>query len=138
MLGAVLALIGCQLLGEILRGALHLPIPGPVIGMALLAVALAFRDRKAPADVPADSALDQTSGVLLQHMGLLFVPAGVGIIAQMGLLRQEWMPILVSLLGSTILSLMVTGFIMHRLGRAPARPQSRIADRTQVVSCIAK
>ncbi len=131
MLGAVLTLIVCQLAGEILRSALNLPIPGPVIGMALLAIGLAVRDRKVPADAPADTALDQTAGVLLRHMGLLFVPAGVGIIAQVGLLRQEWAPILVGLLGSTLLSLMVTGFIMHRLGRAPAR--SRRGQRTEAV-----
>ncbi len=116
MLGAVLMLIGCELAGELLRGAAHLPVPGPVVGMLLLVAVLALRQRPAV----EKAALDRTSGVLLSHMGLLFVPAGVGIIAEAGLLRQAWLPILAGLFGSTVLSLMVTGFVMHRLARAPA------------------
>ncbi len=116
MLGAVLVLIGCELAGELLRVAAHLPVPGPVIGMLLLVAVLALRRQPAA----EEAALDRTTGVLLSHMGLLFVPAGVGIVAEAGLLRQAWMPILAGLLGSTVLSLMVTGFVMHRLARAPA------------------
>jgi len=37
MLTAFLYLIGCQLIGELIREMFHLPIPGPVIGMFLLA-----------------------------------------------------------------------------------------------------
>jgi holin-like protein len=119
MLTAIFALLGCALLGELLGAALHLPIPGPVIGMFLLAAGLALRGRgREPAGAPA-TPLDQTASVLLEHMGLLFVPAGVGVIAEAGLLRQEWLPILAGLFGSTVLSLMVTGFVMHRLSRRP-------------------
>lgn len=119
MVVALFTLLGCELLGELVRAALHLAIPGPVIGMFLLAAELALRgDGQAPADAPAESSLDRTAGALLEYMGLLFVPAGVGIIAEAGLLRQEWLPILGGLLGSTVLSLSVTGFVMHRLSRA--------------------
>ncbi|GGF28680.1 murein hydrolase transporter LrgA [Aliidongia dinghuensis] len=121
MIGALFTLLGCQFLGELLRDALHLPIPGPVVGMILLAVGLALRgDGRAEAE--ASSALDRTAGVLLEHMGLLFVPAGVGVITSAGLLRTEWLPILGGLLGSTVLSLGVTGIAMHRLGRRSAQP----------------
>jgi putative effector of murein hydrolase LrgA (UPF0299 family) len=90
--------------------------------MLLLAAALALRDRgNEPADTPALSALDRTAGVLLQNMGLLFVPAGVGIIAEAGLLRQQWQPIAIAVIGSTVLSLVVTGFVMHRLVRTTER-----------------
>src|SRR5436305_180718 len=41
VLVAFLVLIGCQLVGELLRNALHLPLPGAVIGMLLYAAALA-------------------------------------------------------------------------------------------------
>jgi putative effector of murein hydrolase LrgA (UPF0299 family) len=120
MLVAFFTLLGCELLGELVRDALHLPIPGPVIGMFLLAAGLALRGR-APTEASAPSALDRVAGALLEYMGLLFVPAGVGIIAQAGLLRAEWLPILGGLVGSTVLSLGITGFVMHRLARANAR-----------------
>jgi holin-like protein len=117
VLGAFLILISCELLGEFLRAALHLPVPGAVVGMILLAAGVALRDcKKTPAETaPETSSLDRTAGTLLDHMGLLFVPAGVGIIAQASLLREEWKPIVIAVVGSTVLSLLVTGFVMHRL-----------------------
>ena len=48
MLGAILTLLGFELIGELVRSVLHLPIPGPVVGMILLAVVLAVQARKKP------------------------------------------------------------------------------------------
>src|SRR5689334_18502669 len=82
-----LTLLVCELLGELLRSALHLPIPGPVIGMLLLATGLALRGGKErELEAPAASSLDRVAAGLLRHMGLLFVPAGVGIVAEIGVL----------------------------------------------------
>jgi putative effector of murein hydrolase LrgA (UPF0299 family) len=118
MIEALFVLMLFELVGEILRSALHLAVPGPVIGMLLLAAALVWRYRReAPINPEAPPALDKTAGVLLQHLGLLFVPAGVGIIAEASLLRQEWMPILFGVIGSTVLSLAATGLVMHHFVR---------------------
>jgi putative effector of murein hydrolase LrgA (UPF0299 family) len=54
---------------------------------------------------------------LIANMGLLFVPAGVGIIAELGILRREWLAILAGLLISTVLGLAVTGLVMHHVSR---------------------
>ena len=80
--------------------------------MFLLAAILAVRSRKVGRPIPP--ALDRTAETLISLMGLLFVPAGVGLIAEAHLLREEWLPILAALLGSTVLSIAVTGFVMHR------------------------
>ena len=116
MPAALFILIGCQLVGEVLRAAFHLPIPGPVIGMFLLTAVLASRDRGKADDGPP-SPLRRTSDALITHMGLLFVPAGVGVIAEASLLRSQWVPIVAGLIGSTVLGLVVTGLVMHRIGR---------------------
>jgi holin-like protein len=114
MLIALLTLVGCELAGEAARAAFALSIPGPVIGMFMLAAALVFRSRYAKTGEGGfDRALERTSGTLIAYMGLLFVPAGVGIISEAGLLEREWLPIVVSLFGSTILGLVVTGLVMH-------------------------
>ncbi|MFT8676143.1 MAG: CidA/LrgA family protein, partial [Acetobacter sp.] len=42
---ALFILVGCELLGEIIRTTCHLPVPGPVVGMFLLAGALGLRTR---------------------------------------------------------------------------------------------
>jgi holin-like protein len=127
---ALLILFGCQLIGEVLRAAFRLPVPGPVIGMFLLTAALAIRQPGGTVDELASSAgeseascsLQRVSDALIAHMGLLFVPAGVGVIAEAGLLRTQWLPIVAALFGSTILSLVVTGLVMHWLcGTAKVR-----------------
>jgi len=116
MFNAFLSLIACQLVGELLREGLALPIPGPVIGMFLLAVLLMKRGR-----VGKD--LERLAEALIGLMGLFFVPAGAGIVAEADLLRREWLPISAALVGSTCLSLVVTGLVMRAL-MPPVRPEA--------------
>jgi holin-like protein len=119
---AILILVGCELIGEVLRRALHLPLPGPVIGMFLLAVALIVGGDDQAVGVPDKySQLSRTANAFIANMGLLFVPAGVGVIAEFGVLQQNWLPILVGLLLSTVLGLVVTGLVMHRVCRPGER-----------------
>lgn len=137
MLVALFTLLGVELLGELLRAALHLPVPGPVVGMILLAAWLIFRGdggETAPAVV---GTLDQTAGVVLNYLGLLFVPAGVGIIAEFGLIRAQWLPILGGVIGSTVLSLAVTGLVLHHLLHRNPAPK-RLAPRVEETTCPAK
>ena len=72
MTAALALLLAFQLAGEALRVALHLPVPGPVIGMALLLVYLIIRPEGPSTE------LRNTAGGLLQNLSLLFVPAGTG------------------------------------------------------------
>jgi len=119
---AFVILICAQWLGEVLRRVLHLPLPGPVIGMFLLALALATRAR-GWLGVPVGTApLVRTAEALIGNMGLLFVPAGVGIITETDVLRRAWFPIVAGLLISTVLGLVVTAWVMHRVSR---RAESR-------------
>ena len=70
--------------------------------------------------------LEQAADGLLGWLPLLFVPAGVGIVANLALLRSAWLPISVALLGSTFLTLITTAWIMHRLGRRAAISQDAL------------
>jgi putative effector of murein hydrolase LrgA (UPF0299 family) len=65
--------------------------------MSLLALYLLRKPPALPA-LPARS-LVSTAGVLLKYLGLLFVPAGVGVIANLSPVGAEWFPILVGLVG---------------------------------------
>ena len=104
MIGALATLLTCQLAGEVVARALHLPVPGPVIGMVLLFVALLLRGREAP------PALDATADGLLGNLGLLFVPAGVGVVAYAATLRDDALPIVVALTVSWLAGLAVVGW----------------------------
>lgn len=113
MIGAITLLLVFQLLGEVIARTLALPIPGPVIGMALLFVALSLRGG------PGES-LQTTSLTLLSHLSLLFVPAGVGIIVHLSRVADEWPALLAALIVSTFVSMAVTALVMKALARKPA------------------
>jgi hypothetical protein len=56
--------------------------------------------------------LQTTSQNLLQHLSLLFVPAGTGIMVHLHRVADEWLPLLLSLLISTAATLIVTALVM--------------------------
>jgi len=107
MIASLALILLCQLAGEVLARLTHLPVPGPVIGMGLLFAGLVWQGG------PSEP-LERTAGGLLSHLSLLFVPAGAGIMLHLDLILSQWMPILVSLLASTALTIGVTGFVMQR------------------------
>ena len=114
MIGSLTTLLLCQLAGEILVRTLHLPVPGPVLGMVLLFAALVLRGREAPA------ALGATADALLGNLGLLFVPAGVGVVLYLPLLARDWAPISLAVVAGTLLAIAATGrmaqALLRRLG----------------------
>ena len=111
MLKTLTVLLLYQLAGETTAMLLHLPVPGPLIGMLMLLATLAVRGH-------APAYLREGANNLLTHLSLLFVPAGVGIMVHFGRLRDEALPIVISLLVSTALTIAVTALILAR--RKPA------------------
>lgn len=109
ILRSFLTLLLAQFVGEALHRVLHLPLPGPVIGMALLAVVLLWRGGE------PDPVLVETSDTLLRWLGLLFVPAGVGVFTYAGIIRTGFVPIAAALVLSTLLTFAVTGWVMQAL-----------------------
>lgn len=110
MIAALTLLLVFQLAGEVIARGFALPIPGPVIGMALLFLVLMLRGG------PGDD-LRQTAGTLLQHLSLLFVPAGTGIVLYGDRIAAEWLPLLVALFLSTFLAIAVTALALAALTR---------------------
>jgi putative effector of murein hydrolase LrgA (UPF0299 family) len=101
MLQTLGLLLGCQLAGEFVARGLGLPIPGPVLGLVILLAALALKPS-------LTRALRPTTQVILAHLSLMFVPAGVGVIGNLEVLSSYWARLLVVLTLSTILLMLVT------------------------------
>lgn len=114
MIAALTWLLLYQLTGEILAHVLALPVPGPVIGMALLFLTLVIRGHS---ERPVPKALQQTASTLLQHLSLLFVPAGTGVMLYLQLIVDEWLPISIALIVSTLGAMTVTALILSSLTR---------------------
>ena len=110
-------LLSCQLIGEAFVVWTGLPVPGPVIGMALLFVGVALRG-----GIP--EGLNGVVDGLLGHLSLLFVPAGVGVMLHIAMLQQEWLAISVALIVSTMLTITSTGLLAVGLIRWLERPRA--------------
>src|SRR5689334_19318873 len=106
----IFVLIALQLVGEAIASLAGLPIPGAVIGLVLLFILLCWRGG-------APEELTRTAGFLHDNLGLLFVPAGVGVIAYLPLIEGAWLPIAAALLVSVVASLAVTALVMSALSR---------------------
>lgn len=110
MLNAITMLLVLQLIGEIISQGLSLPVPGPVVGMLLLFIILLARSRLA-------AQLHETVQNLLQHLSLLFVPAGVGVMLHVRRVTDEWSAILLALVVSTVLTIAVTALSIRLIAR---------------------
>jgi len=93
-----------QSLGELLSRGLALPIPGPVVGMLLLLLALRWTPVREPVAACAN--------FLLSHLSLLFVPVGVGVMTHLGLLNQFGVRMLLVIVLSTWIGLTVTALTL--------------------------
>jgi len=98
------ALAAMLFLGETVDRVSGLPIPGAVLGLLFLFVALVVLGRVPP---PVARAAD----FLLKHLNLFFVPAGVGILAFLPLIEREWGAMTVALVVSTFAGMAVAGFV---------------------------
>ena len=96
MLQSIAIILGAQTLGELINRLTGVPVPGPVIGMLLLLIAFFLWDGLIDRIRP-------TAGVLLAHLSLLFVPAGVGIIR-----HGERVAIAVTIAVTSVVAMLVT------------------------------
>ncbi len=103
-------LVAYLVLGNLISSALHLPLPGSVIGMVLLTASLHAGLLRSHWVAPAAT-------LLIRHMGFLFVPPGVGLMVHFGLIRREWLPIGAGALFSIVAVLITVGLLQQRLER---------------------
>ena len=110
MIAALSILLSYQLVGEIIVRFFSIPLPGPVLGMLMLFTTLLVL-KQTPQN------LTDTSNSLLKHFSLLFVPAGVGVIRYLGLLEQQGIALLLTLILTTIASLLVSAWSLQFFSR---------------------
>ncbi len=108
MLQGMVLLLLFQFIGEGLSTLLQLPIPGNVIGMALLLIALSRGWVKL-------DWLQEAADLLLSYMAMFFVPAGVGVMLYFELIGREWLPIVTGTVISTFVVMAVTGWVENKL-----------------------
>jgi holin-like protein len=111
MIHALLAILTCQLLGEAASHALALPLPGPVIGMILMGLALHYLP-------PVAEMVRPVAQTILGHMSLLFVPAGVGVVGHFAKFGDQGAAIAAAIIGSTVAAIAIGALTFAAVARA--------------------
>lgn len=99
-----------SLLGEILSAAIAsiVAIPGSVIGMVLLFIALHFNWLKL-------EQVDEVGTWLTDNMAIFFVPAGVGLMTNFDVLAESWLQLLIIMLVTTAIMMWFVGQVVQKI-----------------------
>ncbi len=99
-----------SLLGELLSlGIANLvAIPGSVIGMVLLFVALHFNWLKL-------EQVDEVGTWLTDNMAIFFVPAGVGLMTNFDVLAESWLQLLIIMIVTTAIMMWFVGRVVQKI-----------------------
>ncbi|WIJ25115.1 CidA/LrgA family protein [Devosia sp. RR2S18] len=123
MLLGLFVLLACQLVGEVIVRGMGWPIPGPVIGIVLLFVIMLTRGRLKPSEAAEQGEVAKAADGLLSNLGLVFIPAGVGISQHYQLIVDNGIALVGALVLSTVLTLLVTMGVFRLVSRWTAHRQ---------------
>lgn len=105
-----LIIFGIYLVGELLSSVFRLPIPGNILGMVILFILLCTKTIK------VDN-ISNVTNFLLDHLAFFFIPAGVGLMTSIGIIKSTWWQILIVCISTTIIVMGVTGIIVQTISR---------------------
>lgn len=103
MIRQCLVIFGFLAIGEMIVKFTGIKIPSSIIGMILLTISLKMEWVK----------LEWTKDIanfLVNLLGLFFVPAGVALMMYFELIQFHFWQITISVIGSTIITLVITGW----------------------------
>ena len=99
-----------QGIGEVVAHFLVPLVPGPVIGLVLLLAFLAWRGK-----VP--EGVELVSSAFMRYLGVLFVPAAVGVVMYWPHLQRQALAIAVALVVSVLATIAVSALLAKWLAR---------------------
>lgn len=110
MISGLVQILLFQSIGELISKFLLPTLPGPVIGLVLLVIWLVFRKE-------INTELAQVADVFSQYLGLLFVPAAVGVVLFLPELRANAVAILSALIASVVLTIGSSAIVVRFLSQ---------------------
>ena len=109
---SIILAISC--LGELLSCWIPAPIPGSIYGIVLLFLGLVTK-------VIPIQAVKETGHFLVEIMPVMFIPAGVGLMASWSALRPIVVPVAVIMVVSTFVVMAVSGWATQAVIRREKR-----------------
>ena len=102
----LLIIFGFSFIGNVISNVFRLPVPGSILGMILLFLALQFK-------LLEFRHVDEAGSFLINNMTILFLPAGVGIMAKWNLISHFWAQILLIVVGALIINMLFLGKLVE-------------------------
>jgi holin-like protein len=112
MIAGLVQILACQGLGELVSHFALPFIPGPVVGLVLMIAFLSVRK-----SVP--DSVDLVATTLVGNLGLLFVPAAVGVVMFWPQLIAHAVAIASALLASVVLTIATVALVLRFTARKP-------------------
>ncbi|WP_235616169.1 CidA/LrgA family protein [Lysinibacillus parviboronicapiens] len=100
---------------------LHLPLPGSVIGLLLLALSLNLKIIKV-------EYIQDGASFLIGILTLFFIPATVGVIDYPELLSKTGLLIILAIIASTLVSIYITGLLSQLIEKKEAAKKEAIVE----------
>ena len=95
-----------SLVGEGISSVFHLPVPGSIIGLVLLFLALQFKRLRL-------RHISMVGNFLLANMTILFLPPAVGIMDKFQVIAPYLLPIILIVLGAIVLNVCVIAVVVQ-------------------------
>ncbi len=108
MLSGFLQILLFQGIGELISKFVLPSLPGPVIGLVLLFSWLMFNQK-------INASLALVGDALSQYLGLLFVPAAVGVVLFLPQLKDNSIAIICALIGSVFMTIASSALVLKIL-----------------------
>lgn len=102
----LLIIFGFSFIGNVISNVFRLPVPGSILGMILLFLALQFK-------ILEFRHVDEAGSFLINNMTILFLPAGVGIMAKWNLISHFWAQILLIVVGALVINMLILGKLVE-------------------------
>ena len=102
----LLIIFGFSFIGNVISNVFRLPVPGSILGMILLFLALQFK-------LLEFRHVDEAGSFLINNMTILFLPAGVGIMAKWNLISHFLAQILLIVVGALIINMLILGKLVE-------------------------
>lgn len=126
ILRQLLIILGVWLAGEVISRVLHLPIPGNVIGMFIMLILLGTGVVKVEKVI-------QVSNFFLDNIALFFIPSVAAIIIYYEQIKGQVFQVLLSLILSTVIVFLVTGYTVEGLLRLKKKHDKKKAESEEKI-----
>ena len=110
MIPGLVQILLWQGLGELVSQFFLPIIPGPVLGLIFLLIFLIIKGQ-------VNSSLALVSDAFSQHLGVLFIPAAVGVILFLPQLKAHAVAVISALLISVVLTIVVTAIVLRFIAK---------------------